>query len=224
MTDTAPPGPLVLVGGGEWLEGNDFDSELLARAGGEVLVLPTAAAYERPDRAVTTAVNWFAGLGGKATGLMVLNRRDAEDPENAAVVRGSRFVYLSGGSPLHLRSVLKGSAVYAALVDAWRAGAIVAASSAGAMVLTDPMVDPRGGALTVGLGLVEQMAVVPHYDEERLSHLRRTFDLAPAGLPVTCIAERTALIREPDGQWRRAGAGTIAVFVDGLVRSLDVLP
>jgi len=37
-----------------------------------------------------------------------------------------------------------------ALLDTWRRGAVVAGSSAGAMVLTDPMVDPRGGALTVG--------------------------------------------------------------------------
>ena len=58
----------------------------------------------------------------------------------------------AGGSPMHLRSVLKGSAVLAALREAWRGGAVVAGSSAGAMVLTDPMVDPRGGALTVGLG------------------------------------------------------------------------
>src|SRR6516165_8038102 len=119
MTDVAPPGPPVLVGGGEWLEGNDFDRELLARAGGEVLVLPTAAAYERPERAVATAESWFAALGGKATGLMVLNRGDAQDDANAKAISTARFIYLSGGSPLHLRSVLKGSVVYEALVEAW---------------------------------------------------------------------------------------------------------
>jgi cyanophycinase len=224
MTDAAPPGPLVLVGGGEWLDGNEFDRELLVRAGREVLILPTAAAYERPERAVATAESWFAALGGKATGLMVLNRADAQDDSNAKVVSTARFIYLSGGSPLHLRSVLKGSVVYEALVEAWRAGAVVAGSSAGAMVLTDPMVDPRGGALTVGLGLVEQVAVVPHYDPSRLGSIGRTLALAPRGVPVACISERTALIREPAGHWRRAGAGSAAVFVDGEVRDLRVLP
>jgi hypothetical protein len=44
----ADPGLLALVGGGEWREGADYDAELLARSGPEVLVLPTAAAYEHP--------------------------------------------------------------------------------------------------------------------------------------------------------------------------------
>ena len=34
------------------------------------------------------------------------------------------------------------------------------------MVLTDPMVDPRGGALTLGLGLVDNLTVVPHFGDE----------------------------------------------------------
>lgn len=217
-------GAIALVGGGEWQEGADFDADLLARAGGEVLILPTAAAYSRPERAVATAEGWFAGLGGRAEGLMVLSRADAEDEANAEKVRRARFVYLAGGSPLHLRSVLKDSLVYAALLEAWRSGATVAGSSAGAMVLTDPMIDPRGGAFTVGLGLVEQLAVLPHHHGPGAAQDRRTLALAPAGLPVAGIAERTALLREPDGSWRVAGAGEVAVYVDGEEAGLTALP
>ncbi len=55
-------GTLALVGGGEWQEGCVFDSELLAISGAsEVLVLPTAAAYEHPGRAVDSATRYFAG-------------------------------------------------------------------------------------------------------------------------------------------------------------------
>ena len=87
------------------------------------------------------------------------------------------------------------------------------------MVLTDPMVDPRGGALTVGLGLVDQLAVVPHYgDEQDDAHgqkLERTVALAPVTLPVVGIPARTAMLLEPDGTWRSEGAGTPAVFIGG---------
>ena len=75
-----PPGILALVGGGEWRAGCTFDAEFLAASGSdEVLVLPTAAAYEHPERLVVEAGEWFAPLGGRVEGLMVLSRADAED-------------------------------------------------------------------------------------------------------------------------------------------------
>ena len=114
-------GPLALVGGGEWTAGCSFDAELLAASGGtDVVVLPTAAAYEHPERVVLRAAEWFEPLGAQVEGLMVVGRASAEDAGMAAEVAGARFVYLGGGSPLHLRSVLKGSAVFDALVQAWR--------------------------------------------------------------------------------------------------------
>src|SRR5437879_6436408 len=120
-------GPLALVGGGEWREGCSFDAELLEASGGnEVVVLPTAAAYEHPERAVATAEQWFEGLGAKVRGLMVLRRAEAEEPEPVAAVRDARFVYLAGGSPMHLRSVLKDSPLWEAIVAAWNGGAVLA--------------------------------------------------------------------------------------------------
>ncbi len=216
-------GPLVLVGGGEWQSGATFDAALLERAGGEVVVLPTAAAYERPERAVATAESWFASLGGRVRPVMVLTRGDADLPQHAEAVRGASFVYLSGGSPLHLRSVLKDSAVLRALLAAWREGAVVAGSSAGAMVLTDPMVDPRGGAFTVGLGLIRSLAVVPHHVGELTAQLRRTLALSPPGCAIAALGERTALVREPDGTWWHEGLGRVEIFVDGEPAGLEAL-
>jgi cyanophycinase len=218
------PGPLALIGGAEWQPGCSFDAGLLAASGGtEVLVLPTGAAYEHPQRSVDEATRYFAALGATVVGLMVLRRPDAGDPGHAAAVRAARFVYLTGGSPLHLRSVLKDSAVWQALVAAWDAGAVVAGSSAGAMVLGDPMVDPRGGALTLGLGLVEQLAVLPHADTWSHEKAHRTFSLAAGGLRIAAIDERTALIRDPAGGWRTAGAGEVTIYLDGRPAALDAL-
>lgn len=214
-----------MVGGGEWREGCTFDRALLDEAGNpEVLVLPTAAAYEHAERAVTFAERWFASIGGRARGLMVLHRAEAEDLDMAAAVRESRFIYLGGGSPMHLRSVLKDSPVWTALVGAWDDGAVVAGSSAGAMVLCDPMVDPRGGAFTLGLGLLPQLALIPHHDTWSEEKAKRTFELAPPGLPVVGIDEQTAVIRRPDGSWSVEGAGRAVVFVDGREAGLDALP
>ncbi|MGH9045052.1 MAG: Type 1 glutamine amidotransferase-like domain-containing protein [Acidimicrobiales bacterium] len=219
----AAPGTLALVGGAEWSPGCVFDADLLERSGStHVVVLPTAAAYERPDAKVASAARWFSGLGAEVEGLMVLSRSDAQNRGLCRVVREARFVYLSGGSSLHLRSVIKGSALLEALTQAWFDGAVIAGAGGGAMVLTDPMVDPRGGALTVGLGLVEGMAVFTHLgdvlEDAHGEKLHRSVALAPEGVPVVGLPEKTAVIRDPGGQWRAAGAGRPSIFVDGARR------
>lgn len=218
-------GSLALVGGGEFTDGCSFDTGLLEAAGtDEVLVLPTGAAYERPDQLVDRATRWFARHGARARGLDVLRRPDALDEANAEAVRRSRFTYLVGGSPMHLRSVLKDSPVWDALVASLDDGAVVAGSDAGAMVFCDPMVDPRGGAFTLGLGLIEGITVVPNHDDWSDDAAHRTRRMTPAGLVLAGIDRRTALVRDGDGAWRAEGAGGVVLFVDGHPAMLDDLP
>lgn len=219
------PGTLALVGGGAFTPGCDFDPGLLEASGGtDVVVVPAGAAFEHPDRLVETAVRWFDGLGATARGLGVLTRRDALDPGHAEAVRTARFVYLAGESAMHLRSVLKDTPTWDALVHAWQDGAVVAGSAAGAMVLTDPMVDPRGGAFTVGIGLIAPLAVVPHADTWSEDKLHRTQALAPNATPVVGVDQRTAAVRRPDGTWYAAGAGDVRVWLGGEPADLTALP
>jgi cyanophycinase len=220
------PGILALVGGAEFRDGCDFDRTLLDAAGtDQVLVLPTAAAFEHPQRLVDQASAWFAALDAKVTGLNVLTRRDALDPANAEAVRAARAIYLAGPSPMHLRSVLKDTPLWDALVDAWQDGAALAGSSAGGMVLTDPMVDSRGGAFTVGLGVIAPLAFVPHADTWSEEKLHRTQSLAPAATPVAGVPERTALLRLPaDEGWRVEGLGEVKIWLHGEPAGLEALP
>lgn len=217
-------GPLALVGGGEWRDGCDFDAELLAASGtSDVVVLPTAAAYEHPDHAVERATRWFEGLGATVRPVPVVDRAGARDDANIAAVQDAAFVYLADGSPMHLRSVLMHSPLWDTLVAAWQGGAVLAASGAGAMVLCDPAVDPRGGAFTVGLGLLQQIAVVARADTWSEDKLHRTLQLTPSGVPLVEVDERTALIRDPDGSWRASGAGVASVWIDGHQADVEAL-
>jgi len=92
------------------------------------------------------------------------------------------------------------------------------------MVLCDPAVDPRGGAFTLGLGLLDHLAVVARADTWSEDKLHRTLQLTPAGLPLAEVDERTALIRDPDGTWRTDGVGDVSVWVDGSRADLAALP
>ncbi len=207
-------GTLALVGGSEWQPGCRFDGDLLELAGrAPVAILPTAAAFEHPQRAVATAGQHFATFGGTVDPIMVLTHHDAHDPALVERVRAARFLYLSGGSPLHLRSALRNTPVWAAIKDAFSNGAVLAGSSAGAMALSDPMIDPRGGAFTVGLGLISAIAVYPHF--QGFDHrFQRTLDLADKDHIIAAISEQTALLRHQNGDWEATGVGEVRVFRD----------
>lgn len=218
------PGTLALIGGGEWRQGCEFDRDLLAASGGdEVAVLPTGAAYEHPERSLQVAAAWFESLGARVRGVPVLTRPDALDATHVETVRSARFLYLCGESPMHLRSVLMHSPVWDALVEAWSAGAVLAGTAAGSMVLCDPMVDPRGGAFTLGLGLLPTTAVIPHHDTWTDDKTRRTEQIAPAGTRLVGLPEATALVWTSDGSWSTHGVGSVRVHLDGEESDLAAL-
>lgn len=207
-------GILALIGGGAWRDVfRDIDAEMLAAVNAkEVLVLPSAAAFEHPERVATRAQEYFDSLDVKTKCPMVLRRADADDPKLVEKVRKARAVYLADGSPLHLRSVLKGSDLWEAILSVFHGGGLLAAAGAVATLVCDPMVDPRGGAFTVGLGVVEGLAVFP-YHGTAAAHLReRSIDLLPSSAKLVGIDDETALIRSPDGTWKVEGSGSVSVY------------
>lgn len=208
------PGTLALVGGHEWSEPcRGFDAALLEESGAdEVVVVPAAAAFEDPDGVVVAAEEHFDALGVRVRAVPVLHRAEAEEAEPARVVADARFVYLASGSPMHLRSVLIHSPLYEAIESAHSSGAVLAASGAGGRVLCDPMVDPRGGAYTVGLGLVSGLAFFPYHDTAPAHLWERSVDLLPREAMLAGVDEQTALCRSSDGTWRVAGAGSVAIY------------
>lgn len=208
-------GTLALLGGSEWTEGVTLDAELAATAEGPVTVIPTATAYENPGARVARARAVFEPLGVEVTVLEVYQRAQASDPSLVRAAGEARWLYLTGGSPMHLRSVLYASPLWEAVQRAFESGATLVAAGEAASVLCDAMGDPRGGAFTVGLGMIDTLTVLPHYEHWSEETLHRTVSLAPSGLPVVGLDAKTALVRRHDGAWEVEGPGRAAVFVDG---------
>ena len=200
-------GTMALLGGGPFAANDDLDRRLLtAAAASSVVVLPTADAFEEPAKLIAGAMSWGERLDVVIEALMVLQRHDAEDAGAADVVRRARAVYLVGDSSQHLRSALKGTAVFAALGEVLEGGGVVAAVGASAAALCDPMLDQRGGAFTLGLGLVQGLAVIPEADEESEERRQRTLSLATT--PVVELPTGSAIVRRADG-WELVGQPTV---------------
>ena len=218
------PGPVALVGAGEFLPGMaEFDAGLLAstgRARPRVAILPTAS---YPDgeavfaRWAAMGVSHFGALGAEVEPVLVRDRAGADDPAAAQAIGEADLVYLSGGKPAYLMGVLDGSAVGRAIAEAHERGAILAGSSAGAMVLAGHTFDFRVRLVPwplrwrQGLGFVPGTLVVPHYDAwpEALSALIAL--QAPRGSVVLGIDEETAVVRR-DGSWQVHGRYRVTVW------------
>ena len=225
-------GPVALVGSGEFLEVMaPVDAELLAGRPQRAVVLPTASAEEGPERVrywVDLATSHYTAMGVEPVALEVLGREDAEDPALAAKVAGAGLVYLSGGNPGYLAQSLAGTAVWQAILEAWRRGAALAGCSAGACALSRVADDFRdqgryGGE---GLAVVAQLVVLPHFDrfESWMPDLAdRMLARTPPDAVLVGIEEETALIcsgtdftvRGAKSVWRIDPDGTRLKFKAG---------
>ena len=222
------PGPVALVGAGEFLAPMaEFDRGLLAATGRDrprVVVLPTASA---PDGEATfrawaeMGTEHFASLGAEVEPVLVRTVEEGFDGAAIQAVGEADVVYLSGGHPAYLRKVLCGSPLGAALAGAHARGAVVAGCSAGAMAIVGRTMGlrrvprlrvplPFPVRYATGLSLVDGIAVLPHYNAwpEPLSALLAL--QAPRGVVVLGIDEDTAVVGR-NGAWQVHGAGRVTV-------------
>ena len=214
-------GLLGLVGGDEFHAGNEPHDALLAgSARGPAYVLATAAARSRPDVAVRNAQRWFERFGLEVVELAVYTRAKAHDPALAELAGAAGFCYIPGGDPGLVATVLRNSPVGNALIAAWRRGAALAGSSAGAMALcSDTLVRQSFPGHTQrralpGLGVVRDAAVLPHHD----TFGEKWYPSAREALPdavLIGVDERTCALWE-GGVWRCLGAGAVTVYSPGV--------
>ncbi len=222
------PGPLALVGSGEYTVAMlDVERDLIAGRPARYVQIPTAAGREGQAR-----LNYWVDLGRaqaerigvEAVALVVVNRDQADDPDIAAQVDGAGLIYLSGGSPAFLADTLRATALWTAIRTAWAGGAALAGCSAGAMALADRVPDlfrPSGGDRE-GLGLLPQLRILPHFDAMlgRVPDLlTRPFLRAPAGVNLVGVDENTALVGGPE-EFTVRGVGSAWVLGEGRRRQI----
>jgi cyanophycinase len=212
----------ILLEGGAEFGGRmaEPDRRAIALAGGpgaRISIIPAAAAPDRNhERAGRNGVEWFRSLGAQqVAALPLIDRAAADQPAIVAALRDSRLIYLLGGFTHYLGQTLAGSASWRAIMAAYADGAVVAGSSAGAMVLCQDYYDPQGRQVVAGLGLVPRACVLPHHDSFGKSWAAELAARLPASVLVG-IDERTAMLDDGEGgRWRVLGQGSVTLYQRG---------
>lgn len=203
-------GKIALVGGDEFRPACvDMDAELIAASGVErprTLIIPTAAALERPELAAANGARHFNALGADATPLMALNAQDANDAALTAAADSAHIIYLTGGNPAYLLEALIGSLLLTRMASALERGAVLAGSSAGAMALGQWM--RFRGQWSAALGVVPNVVALPHHERSDpdgiLSELSGEL---PDGATALGIDGASGCIGGGAGGWRVLGGG-----------------
>jgi len=198
-------GQLILQGGGPFISNDELDARVLQGMNGYVVVLPTAEAFENPAALIATSVLWAQRMGVETKLCAVYTRADAREDSYAQIIRDAAALYVVGDSPIHLRATLQATVVYEAIEQKIESGIVVAVAGSAA-ALCDPMVDPRGGAFTLGLGLVESIAVIT--ESETWSHDRLQRCLQLANTTVVQLPTGSALLYN-GGKWNVDGPAII---------------
>src|SRR5437763_17134836 len=197
-------GYLLLEGGAEF--GGQMaepDKRAIELAGGfdaPITIIPTAAAPDNNhQRAGNNGVRWFHHLGAThVESLPLIDKASANDPHLAAKISQSRLIYMLGGFTGYLGETLKGSASGQAMLRAYESGAVIAGSSAGAMVICQYYFDPARGQVVEGLELVPNACVLPHHNTFGKAWAPRLSKLLP-DVVLLGIDERTGMLDDGDG-------------------------
>jgi cyanophycinase len=219
-------GAVMLIGGAEdKLKTRRILSRFVKLAGGaeaRIVVVSTASMLGEVTAETYKAI--FTELGvAQVTGMRPQSRREAEDPQVAAMLVEATGVFLTGGNQLRLTSIVAGTRLDSGLHLAHDRGAVIAGTSAGASALAGHMLafgdsgpTPRHGIvqLAAGLGLVPNTVVDQHFEERmRLGRLLSAIAQSPSLIGIG-LDEDTAAIVTVDGRMEVIGRGAVTV-VDG---------
>ena len=217
-------GYILLEGGAEFGgQMSEPDRRAIELAGGPdalISIIPTAAAPDNNDqRAGRNGVNWFKSLGATdVESLPLIDKASANDPAIADQIRQSRLIYLLGGFTGYLAETLKDSASWQAMLNAYSNGAVIAGSSAGAMVLCQYFYDPGRSQIVEGLELLPNTCVLPHHNTFGKGWAQRMTVYLPNAV-LLGIDEQTGMLDDGDGGrkigWRVYGQGAVTLYRNG---------
>jgi cyanophycinase len=226
LSEVPGAGSVIVIGGAEdKLRSKVILQRFIDLAGGEsarIVVISTASSLG--DLATDLYRHLFTELGAaEVTGLRPLTREEANEPSAAKALERATGIFLTGGNQLRLSSVVSGTQLGAAMLQAHERGVVVAGTSAGASAVSTHMVaygasgatpKHRMAQISAGLGLLKGVVVDQHFEQRtRLGRLLAVVAQSPS-LVGLGLDEDTAAIIDADQTLEVIGRGSVTI-VDG---------
>ena len=229
-------GHLLIVGGGPIPP--EISRRFVELAGGpgkaHIVVFPMASGDSDAGIEMTED---FRKLGARAERI-VFDHAQADTEAAVKRLDGVTGIWFGGGDQAKLTAALGGTRVEAAMHRLLAAGAVLGGTSAGAAVMTTPMLtgeekhvgglrppsdpkDPLAAYMTVarddvetvrGFGFLPGAVVDQHFIRRRRSNRLLSVVLEHPELVGVGIDESTAVEVGPDGRWRVLGESAAMVF------------
>lgn len=226
-------GLLIAIGGAEDKVGDrTVLSEVVTRSGGNqaiIALFPTASSI--PAELAEMYEQIFRSMGALVRTVWIKTRADAEAPENLGLLEGATAIFFTGGAQGRIVTLLGGTPMAQTIRRAYRAGALVAGTSAGASVVCDHMIvqgqkgyapKRRSVTLAPGLGLTKRLVIDQHFAQRhRIGRLFSAVALNPFLLGVG-IDEDTGVVIDGNNRMEVVGRGTVTVIDAAKLQHTDI--
>ena len=225
--DEKAKGYLFIIGGGSRSEQMMKQYADLAKQNPQqkTVVFPMASSAEESGQSMKKELT---GLGLPEVEVHVLNKEQAGNPENLAILDGVGSVYFPGGDQSLLAQALVGTPIQERLVEIYKNGGIIGGTSAGAAIMSELMItgneriaDGEEGAfekiladnieVIPGLGFIKTAIIDQHFVARKRHNRLISLTLEYPDLLGIGIDESTAIIVSPDKTFKVIGEQNVIV-------------
>ena len=247
LTAQSGRGSLVVVGGGTQPEALVAEFVKLAGGPGKAHIVVMAMASEAGERSGESKAADLRKRGATARNLW-FTREQADRDSLVRLLDSATGIWFGGGDQNRLAETIRGTKMERAIRARWEKGAVVGGTSAGAAVLSTPMITgtelgtrrdtteawtriERGSVkVDTGFSFITNAVVDQHFVRRKRSNRLLSLVLATPPHLGAGIDEGTAIIVEPSGRWRIMGASVVIVYdarraertTDGVLGARDI--
>ena len=221
-------GALFVVGGGT--QPAALVEEFVKLAGGpKAYIVVMAQASASGERSGEAKAADLRKLGARAKNLW-FDRKLADSDSVVRLLDSATGIWFGGGDQNRLAEVVRGTKMERAIRARWERGAVVGGTSAGAAVLSTPMITgeelgtrrdtteawtriERGSVeVDSGFAFITNAVIDQHFVRRKRGNRLLSLVLASPPHLGAGIDEGTAIIVEPSGRWRVMGASVVIVY------------